>query len=49
MTLPNLIVAPHIASATTTSRNKMALMAVENLLAGIRSQPLPFPVNEMGK
>jgi glyoxylate reductase len=44
MSLPNLIVAPHIASATTTSRNKMSMMAVENLLAGLRGQPLPFPV-----
>lgn len=48
LSLPNLIVAPHIASATTTSRNKMSMMAVENLLAGIHSQPLPFPVNQVG-
>lgn len=45
LTLPNLIVAPHIASATTVSRNKMAIMAAENLLAGVRGEPLPFPVN----
>lgn len=47
LSLPNLIVAPHIASATTTSRTKMSMMAVENLLAGLRSQPLPYPVNEL--
>lgn len=47
ISLPNLIVAPHIASATTTSRNKMARMAVENLLAGLQAQSLPFPVNEI--
>ncbi|RPJ43386.1 MAG: D-glycerate dehydrogenase [Chloroflexi bacterium] len=47
LTLPNLLVAPHIASATSTSRNKMSMMAVENLLAGVRGEPLPFPVNRV--
>jgi glyoxylate reductase len=45
LTLPNLIVAPHIASATITSRTKMSLMAVDNLLAGVNGEALPFPVN----
>jgi glyoxylate reductase len=45
LTLPNLIVVPHIASATVTSRTKMALMAVRNLIAGVQAEPLPFPVN----
>jgi glyoxylate reductase len=45
LTLPNLIVAPHIASATVTSRTKMAMMAVENLIAGVQGKPLPFQVN----
>jgi glyoxylate reductase len=43
--LPNLIVVPHIASATVTSRNRMAMMAVENLIAGVQGEPLPFQVN----
>jgi glyoxylate reductase len=43
--LPNLIVTPHIASATVTSRNQMAMMAVRNLVAGVQGKPLPFPVN----
>ena len=43
--LPNLIVAPHIASATVTSRTQMAMMAVRNLVAGVQGKPLPFPVN----
>jgi len=43
--LPNLIVAPHIASATVTSRNRMAMMAVENLVAGVQGEPLPNQVN----
>ncbi|MBC7287012.1 MAG: D-glycerate dehydrogenase [Armatimonadetes bacterium] len=43
--LPNCIIAPHIASATYTSRNKMAVMAAENLLAGLRGEKLPNQVN----
>ena len=43
--LPNLIVAPHIASATVTSRTQMARMAVKNLVAGVQGKPLPYPVN----
>jgi glyoxylate reductase len=45
LTLPNIIVVPHIASATVASRTKMCMMAVDNLLAGLRDEPLPFPVN----
>jgi glyoxylate reductase len=45
LSLPNLIVVPHIASATVTSRNRMALMAVRNLVAGVQGEPLPYPVN----
>lgn len=45
LTLPNLIVVPHIASATVTSRTQMSLMAVKNLIAGVTGEPLPFPVN----
>jgi glyoxylate reductase len=43
--LPNLIVAPHIASGTVTSRTQMAMMAVRNLVAGVQGEPLPFQVN----
>jgi len=43
--LPNLIVAPHVASATVTSRNLMAARAVQNLIAGLRGEQLPYCVN----
>lgn len=42
---PNLIVAPHIASATTYTRNAMADMCAKNLLAGLKGDPLPAWVN----
>jgi phosphoglycerate dehydrogenase-like enzyme len=42
--LPNCVVLPHIGSATIATREKMALMAAENLIAGVRGEPLPHPV-----
>lgn len=44
LALPNVLVVPHIASATVGTRTQMALMAVRNLIAGVRGEPLPFPV-----
>ncbi|HTX45915.1 MAG TPA: D-glycerate dehydrogenase [Solirubrobacteraceae bacterium] len=38
---PNLIVLPHIGSATHTAREQMAEIAVDNLLAGLAGEPLP--------
>ena len=39
--MPNAIIVPHIGSATRTARNQIALLAVENLAAGLRGDPLP--------
>lgn len=41
LALPNALVVPHIGSATIATRRKMALMAADNLLAGVRGEPLP--------
>ena len=43
---PNLIVAPHIGSATRVAREQMADLAVDNLLAGLDGRPMPHQVNE---
>ncbi len=43
--LPNCVVVPHIASASRVTRGKMAAMAAANLLAGLRGERLPTPVN----
>ena len=43
--LPNCIVVPHIASATVTARGRMATMAAQNLLAGLRGERLPYCAN----
>lgn len=43
--LENLIICPHIASASTTTRENMALIAAGNLLAGLNGNRLPHVVN----
>lgn len=45
LTLDNLIVAPHIASASVATRQMMSLMAAKNLIAGLMGEPLPNCVN----
>lgn len=45
LSLPNFIITPHIASASHTTRRKMAEMAVANLIAGLRGERLPHCVN----
>ena len=45
LTLDNIIIAPHIASASFTARNKMATMAAANLIAGLTGERLPNCVN----
>jgi glyoxylate reductase len=42
---PNLIVAPHIGSATHEAREQMAELSVDNLLAALDGKPMPHPVN----
>lgn len=48
LSLPNCIVAPHIGSATVASRNGMAEIAADNLLAGLEGKPLRCWVNPEG-
>jgi glyoxylate reductase len=47
LALPNCLVVPHIASASHATRTRMAVMAAENLLAGLRGERLPNCVNPM--
>jgi len=41
---PNVLVTPHIGSATPRTRARMAELAVDNVLAGLAGEPLPHPV-----
>ncbi|NEO00948.1 MAG: D-glycerate dehydrogenase, partial [Moorea sp. SIO3I7] len=45
LTLDNLIITPHIGSATYQTRSQMATMAVNNLIAGLLGKRLPYCVN----
>jgi glyoxylate reductase len=43
--LDNVIITPHIGSASFRTRKRMSLMAAENLLAGLRGEVPPHCVN----
>ncbi len=43
--LPNCVIAPHIASATIDTRNAMATIAAQNLIAGLEGRKLVHCVN----
>ncbi len=45
LALPNLVIAPHIGSASFPTRRTMAVMAADNLLAGLRGELPPNCVN----
>jgi len=42
--LDNVLITPHLGSATEQTRQRMAEVSVENLLAGLAGRPLPFRV-----
>ena len=43
--LDNVVLAPHIASASIDTRSKMARMAAENLISVLKGRMPPYPVN----
>ncbi|MBD2201979.1 D-glycerate dehydrogenase [Calothrix sp. FACHB-1219] len=45
LSLDNLIITPHIGSASQQTRKKMAEMAIANLIAGLKGDRLPHCVN----
>jgi glyoxylate reductase len=45
LTLENVVLAPHIGSASIATRTRMSVLAAENLVAGLRGENLPNPVN----
>jgi len=46
LTLDNCLIMPHVASATGDTRMKMAMMSVENVLAGMAGDWPPYCVNQ---
>ncbi|MBT9154809.1 MAG: Glyoxylate/hydroxypyruvate reductase B [Firmicutes bacterium] len=45
LSLENVVVVPHIASASVKTRNRMAMMAAENMIAGLYSRRPPNILN----
>lgn len=45
LSLPNVVTTPHIGSATLSTREKMADMAVANILASLTGEPMPSCAN----
>jgi len=45
LSLENIVVVPHIASGSQVTREKMSRMAAQNLIAGLKGDPLPNCVN----
>ena len=43
--LANVVLTPHVASATVETRAAMTRVLVENVLAFIRGEPLPNPID----
>lgn len=44
LSLDNVIIAPHLGSATVETRRRMAELSIENLFAGLEGRPLPHVV-----
>lgn len=45
LSMPNVIITPHIASSTTATRRRMAAMTIENIHAGLAGNKLPHCAN----
>ncbi len=45
LNMPTVAVLPHIGSATVEARNGMTELAIKNVIAGLRGEPLPHPIS----
>ncbi len=43
--LANVVLLPHLGSATVETRGRMAGLAAINAIAAVRGEPVPHPVN----
>ncbi|MGH3650735.1 MAG: NAD(P)-dependent oxidoreductase, partial [Acidimicrobiia bacterium] len=48
LSFENCLVVPHLASASVRTRMAMVRLAVDNLIAGLESRPMPAPVDQGG-
>ena len=42
--MDNLVITPHLGSATIKTRRKMGKLSIDNLMAGLEGRELPSPV-----
>jgi glyoxylate reductase len=45
LTTPNVIITPHVGTATQTTRGRMFNMALDNLSAALQGLDMPYPLN----
>lgn len=45
LTLPNVLISPHIASASSATVRKMGQMAADNIIAALEGKPMPSCAN----
>ena len=45
LSVPNVVLTPHIASATLATRRRMADLAADNLIAALTGGTPPTPIN----
>lgn len=45
VSLPNVVIVPHIGSASVTARERMGTMAAQNLVAALRGEAMPSCLN----
>lgn len=45
LSMPNVAVLPHIGTATVETRDAMATLAAQNVIAALNSKRIPYPVN----
>ena len=46
LSAPNAVLLPHVGSASHATRARMASIAVDNCLAGLRGEKLPHEVRQ---
>ena len=45
LTLPNVVISPHIGSASLDTRTEMAVLAARNILARLKGEAMPTCLN----
>jgi glyoxylate reductase len=44
--MPNVLITPHMGTATRQTRRRLLMQTIDNAMAGLRGEPLPFPLKQ---